>query len=162
MLYYDRIDVSEGIDVNETRELKECDIFYYYFFLDKAFKFQQDICHGYRPLLMMPMNVSDNTVLKIHGADCFFIFFGISKSGTINLTNELRLACYELRVTIYCVSYKLVFTYELRVITYYTSYKLLFAYGLRVITNCAGYELILHTSCELLFIAQVTSKIKLS
>ena len=26
MLYYDRIDVSEGIDVNETGESKECDI----------------------------------------------------------------------------------------------------------------------------------------
>ena len=26
MLYYDRIGVSEGIDVNETSESKECDI----------------------------------------------------------------------------------------------------------------------------------------
>ena len=26
MLYYDRIDVSEGIDVNKTSEAKECNI----------------------------------------------------------------------------------------------------------------------------------------
>ena len=26
MLYYDRTDVSEGIDVNKTNESKECDI----------------------------------------------------------------------------------------------------------------------------------------
>ena len=26
MLYYDRIDVSDGIDVNKTSQLKECDI----------------------------------------------------------------------------------------------------------------------------------------
>ena len=26
MLYYDRIDVSEGIDVNKARESKECDV----------------------------------------------------------------------------------------------------------------------------------------
>ena len=26
MLYYDRINVSEGIDVNKTSESKECDI----------------------------------------------------------------------------------------------------------------------------------------
>ena len=26
MLYYDRIDVSEGIDVNKTSASKECDI----------------------------------------------------------------------------------------------------------------------------------------
>ena len=29
MLYYDRIDVSEGIDVKKTRASKECDIFHY-------------------------------------------------------------------------------------------------------------------------------------
>ena len=29
MLYYDRIDVSEGIDVSKTDELKECDIYAY-------------------------------------------------------------------------------------------------------------------------------------
>ena len=26
MLYFDRIDISEGIDVNKTSESKECDI----------------------------------------------------------------------------------------------------------------------------------------
>ena len=26
MTYYDRIDISEGIDVNKTRKSKECDI----------------------------------------------------------------------------------------------------------------------------------------
>ena len=29
MLYFERIDVSEGIDVNKTSESKECDIFHY-------------------------------------------------------------------------------------------------------------------------------------
>ena len=29
MLYFDRIDVSGGIDVNKTRESKECDICHY-------------------------------------------------------------------------------------------------------------------------------------
>ena len=32
MLYYHRIDVSEGIDVNKTSESKECDIFRYWYF----------------------------------------------------------------------------------------------------------------------------------
>ena len=32
MLYYDRTDISEGIDVNKTNESKECDICYYWFF----------------------------------------------------------------------------------------------------------------------------------
>ena len=29
MLHFDRIDVSEGIDVNKTSQSKECDIFHY-------------------------------------------------------------------------------------------------------------------------------------
>ena len=62
------------------------------------------------------------------------------------LTNELRVASYELRVTIYCTSYELLFTYELRVITYCTSYELFFTYELRVTIYCTNYELFLRTS----------------
>ena len=32
MLYYDRIDFSEGIDVNKTNESKECDICHYWYY----------------------------------------------------------------------------------------------------------------------------------
>ena len=32
MLYYDRIDISEGIGINKTSTSKECDISYYWFF----------------------------------------------------------------------------------------------------------------------------------
>ena len=40
MLYYDRTDVSEGIDINKTNESKECDICQYWYFLNKRLKFQ--------------------------------------------------------------------------------------------------------------------------
>ena len=30
MLYFDRADVSEKIDINKTSESKECDIFHYW------------------------------------------------------------------------------------------------------------------------------------
>ena len=43
MLYYDRIDVFEKIDVNKTSESKKCDIRYYSYFLNKGFKFQPNI-----------------------------------------------------------------------------------------------------------------------
>ena len=32
MLQYDRIDISEGIDVNKTNLSKECDICHYWYF----------------------------------------------------------------------------------------------------------------------------------
>ena len=39
-LYFDRIDVSEGIDLNKTSTSKECDICHCWYFLNKGFKFQ--------------------------------------------------------------------------------------------------------------------------
>ena len=43
MLYYDRIDVSEGIDSNKTSESKVSIICHYCYFLDKDSKFQPDV-----------------------------------------------------------------------------------------------------------------------
>ena len=40
MLYYDRIDVSEGIDVTKTSAPKECDISHHWCFLNYSFRFQ--------------------------------------------------------------------------------------------------------------------------
>ena len=39
MLYYDRIDISGGIDIIETSASKECDICCYWCFLDKGLRF---------------------------------------------------------------------------------------------------------------------------
>ena len=50
MLYYDRIDVSEGIDVNKTSASKECDICHYWYFLNHGFKFQPNHCNKYHDL----------------------------------------------------------------------------------------------------------------
>ena len=39
MQYCDRIDVSEGINIDKTSESRECDICHYWYFLNKCFKF---------------------------------------------------------------------------------------------------------------------------
>ena len=59
MLYYDRIDVSEGTDTNETSASKECDICHYWYFLNFSFKFQPSACNRCHDLLMMSVNLSD-------------------------------------------------------------------------------------------------------
>ena len=45
MLYYDKIDVFEGIDINETITSKDYDICYYWYYLNKVFKFQTYVCN---------------------------------------------------------------------------------------------------------------------
>ena len=64
MLYFDRIDVSDGNDFNKTSDSKECDICHYCYFLDKGFKFQPNVCNRCHDLLMMSINHSDIATLK--------------------------------------------------------------------------------------------------
>ena len=79
MLYYDRIDVSEGIDVKKTRASKECDIFHYWYFLNFSFKFQSNVCNRRHDLLMMSISLSDIAILNIKGSDYRCIISLISK-----------------------------------------------------------------------------------
>ena len=44
MLQYDRIDISEGIDVNKTNSSRECNLYHYYFFLDINFNYEKYLC----------------------------------------------------------------------------------------------------------------------
>ena len=52
MLYFDRIDVYEGFHVNKTSESKECDICYYWYFLNKGIEFQPNVCNRCHNLLI--------------------------------------------------------------------------------------------------------------
>ena len=47
ILYFDRIDVTERGKVNKTIESKQSGIFQYYYYLNKGFKVQPDVCNGY-------------------------------------------------------------------------------------------------------------------
>ena len=69
MLYYDRIDDFEEIDVNKTSASREWDICRYWYFLNYSFKFQPNVCNRYHDLLMMPVNLSDIVILNNRGAD---------------------------------------------------------------------------------------------
>ena len=71
MLYFDRIDVFKGIDVNN--------ICHYWNFLSKGFKFQLNFCNRCHDLLMMSMNLRDIAILNIKGAEYSCIISGISK-----------------------------------------------------------------------------------
>ena len=69
MLYVDRINVSEGNDVNKTSASKEFDICHYWYFLNYSFKCQPNVCNRWHDLLMMSMNLSNIVILNIKGSD---------------------------------------------------------------------------------------------
>ena len=91
MLYYDIIDVSEGIDINKTKESKECTICHYWYFLNKEFKFQTYVCNRHHDLLMMSRKLNDIAILKIKNDDYGCIIGGISNSETIKLLQNTDL-----------------------------------------------------------------------
>ena len=90
MIHCDRIDVSEGIDVNKTSESKECDICHYWYFLNKGFKFQPNDCNRCHDLLMMSINFSDIAILNIKSAAYYCIISGISKCEAINFMQNIE------------------------------------------------------------------------
>ena len=47
ILYFDKIDVTERGKVNKKIESKQSGIFQYYYYLNKRFKVQPDVCNGY-------------------------------------------------------------------------------------------------------------------
>ena len=56
MSEYDRIDVSDGIDINETNASKEYDICLYWYLLDKGFKDELYLFNGCHDLMQMNFN----------------------------------------------------------------------------------------------------------
>ena len=51
MLEYDRIDISEGININKTNKSKECDICHCWYFLDKNFNYEKCLRSGCHDLM---------------------------------------------------------------------------------------------------------------
>ena len=85
MLYYDGIDVSEGINVNNASASKECDISHYWYFLSYSFKFQPNVCSRCHNLLIISINLSDIAILKMKDSYYRCIISLISKNEAMNL-----------------------------------------------------------------------------
>ena len=79
MLFCDRIDVSEGIDVNKTRESKEDIICYYWYFLDKGFRFQPVVSNGSHDELIISIDIYSIATLNIDWLDYLSIVIALVK-----------------------------------------------------------------------------------
>ena len=64
MLRYQKIDVSEGIDVNKTSASKECELCCYWFFKDVGFRFEKHVCNRYHDLLTMAYSLKNIAILS--------------------------------------------------------------------------------------------------
>ena len=91
MLEYDRIDISEGIDLNKSDKSKECDICHYWYFLDKNVKYEPYLCNGCHDLMQKAMNFNDVAIVSIKENDYRIHFWYLSKSDAISIRHSSNL-----------------------------------------------------------------------
>ena len=65
MLEYDRINISEGIDVDKTDKSKECMFCHYWYFLNKNFKYGPYLCDGCYDILQRSTDFKNITIVHV-------------------------------------------------------------------------------------------------
>ena len=85
MLEYDRINISEGIDINKCKETsRECSLCKFYYFLDKNFKYGPYLCDGCYDVYENG-SMQNLTIINHNGNYYHVIFAFMSKKDVYNL-----------------------------------------------------------------------------
>ena len=92
MLEYNKIDISEGIDINKTNASKECKICHYWYFKDIGFKYEPYLCNGCHGLMQKAMNFNDVAIVSVKGSDYRIHFWYMYKDDAINIMNNSDLS----------------------------------------------------------------------
>ena len=90
MLEYDRIDISEGIDINKCKEISRELLYIYlynyiYYFLDKNFKYGPYLCDGCYDMSMKVVSMQNLTIINHNGNYYCVIFTFMIKKDAYNL-----------------------------------------------------------------------------
>ena len=83
MLEYDRIDISQGIDIDKSNKLN--------IFLDKNFSYDSYLCNGCHYLMQKAMSFNDVAIVSIKGNDYRIHFWYMSKNDAIVLMTNSNL-----------------------------------------------------------------------
>ena len=91
MLEYDRIDISEGLDINKINATKECDISRYWYLLDKNFKSEPYLCNSCHDLVEKTMDFNYVAIVSVKGSDYRIHFWYMSKNDAIDIMKNYNL-----------------------------------------------------------------------
>ena len=80
MLQYEKIDVSERIDVNKTNASKVCKLCHYWFYKHIGFKFEEHVSNGCHDLLTMAYSLKNIAILRAKRATFRCLLMGTSKN----------------------------------------------------------------------------------
>ena len=86
MLEYDRIDISEGIDINVYKETSErCILCNFYYILDKNFSYGPFLCNGCYDMSLKAVSMKNLSIINHNGNHYHVNFAIISKKDAYNL-----------------------------------------------------------------------------
>ena len=91
MLGYDRIDISEGIDINKTNASRECDTCHYWYFKDIGFKYEPCRCNDCHGLMQKTIYFNDVVIASVKESDYRIHFCYMSKNDSINIMKNSNL-----------------------------------------------------------------------
>ena len=92
MIEYDRINISEGIDINKSSDRsKECSICQYWYFLDQNFNYQPYLCNGCLDLMQKAISFNDIAIVFVKGNDYRIHFWYMSKDDAISIMHNSNL-----------------------------------------------------------------------
>ena len=96
MLEYDRIDISEGIDVDKTDRSKECMFCHDWYFLNKNFRYGPCLCDGCYDIVQRSTDLKNITIVHVtkNAYRVYFQYMNKHKAQKLmnkfNLTNKTR------------------------------------------------------------------------
>ena len=91
MLEYNRMDISEGIDIDKTNASKECNICHYWYFKDIGFKDEPYLCNGCHSLMQKDISFNDVAFIHVKGSAYRIHFWYMSKNYAISIMNTSNL-----------------------------------------------------------------------
>ena len=83
MIYCDRIELSEAIDLTKSSNSTECIICHYWLF-NHGLKFQNSVWNGGHDLTFFCLNLCDFAIITVKNVHYHYITHNISKSEAIN------------------------------------------------------------------------------
>ena len=90
MLYYNKVDVSEGIDINKSNKSKECMICHYWNFKDIHYKFEPYVCNKCHDV-SISFELKNIAIVNVKGVDDRCVLWNMTRNDGINRLNNSKL-----------------------------------------------------------------------
>ena len=91
MLEYEKIDISEGTDVNKSSNSKECSTYHFWYFIDKNFNYGPYSCNGCYDMSMKVVSLKNQAIISVKGNTYRVHFDFMSKNDATKLLNNSNL-----------------------------------------------------------------------